>query len=351
MAYTKDSDGTIKDDESGDIIFFSYERFLTDICESNKCFMCGAAPEEKEFNEEHVIPKWILRKCGLFKQTIILPNGVPIRYDKYTVACCKECNSFLGKTIEKPVQKAVDGGLESVNNFVSEGGFWKIYIWLSLIFFKTHLKDSYLRKHLDYRKGNETIASDYDWSLMHHIHCIVRALKTGANIDPMCFGTTIVLPAKEQDNIQSFDYRDVYNANTILLRIGDIAFLSVLDDSCASSYFFSNHLERINAPLSPLQLREVLSHLTLLNKKLKYRPLYFTATDPIENKVLISVRLPDVMGIDECTREELGEILFENIYEYIGKIELQDKSFRAENIKKGAYSFLFDDKGGLIIST
>jgi hypothetical protein len=108
MSFTKDRDGTIKD-ESGNIIFFSYERFLTDICEGDNCFMCGASPKDKEFNEEHVIPKWVLRKYGLFKQAITLPNGVSLRYDKYTVSCCKKCNSYLGATIEEPIRKATEG--------------------------------------------------------------------------------------------------------------------------------------------------------------------------------------------------------------------------------------------------
>ena len=249
--FDKHSDGSLEDSD-GNILFFSLERFNDEICEGGHCFLCGAHPEEKEFSDEHIIPKWVLKLLDLFEEEITLPNGEKIQYSKYTVPCCKECNAFLGKEVEEEIRNAVVGGLESVNQYVRDNGPWKIFLWLALIFFKTHLKDTYLRKHLDHRKGSETIASDYDWGVMHHIHCIVRAIQTGTSIENECFGTTAILPAKVSDLYSNYDYRDTYAANTILLRINDIAFLSVLDDSCAAAHFFSGHFKRITGPLSPM---------------------------------------------------------------------------------------------------
>ena len=338
--YIKHKDGTIEDSE-GNVIFFSLQRFISNICEGNDCFLCGADPESKEFNDEHVIPKWLLRKYDLFDSFITLPNGELLRYDKYTVPCCKECNSFLGSNIEEDIREIVEGGINSVNKFIQVHGPWKIFFWLSLIFLKTHLKDSYLRKHLDRRKGDETIASDYEWELMHHIHCIVRAIKTGVSIENECLGSFCVLPAEVAEHYESYDYRDVYSANTILLRIGDIAFFAVLDDSCAALHFFSKHFKRITAPLSPLQLREVLSHFTLLNYKLKYRPVYFTKVDPNSGEIIIGAELPESMELEEHTCEEFGKIMYACVSDMIEIIENPELSSNIENIKKGRYRFLF----------
>jgi len=307
--------------------------------------MCGASPspKEKEFNEEHIIPKWVLRKLDIYKLSITLPNGAKIRYDQYTVPCCKECNSFLGSEVENDIRAAVNGGLDSVNAYILENGPWKIFLWLSLIFFKTHLKDSYLRKHLDKRKGDESISSDYDWGLLHHIHCMIRAIQTGISISNECLGTTFVLPAKTADHLDTYDYRDVYAANTILLRIDDIAFLAVLDDSCAAMNLFSEHFNRLTGPLSPIQLREVLSHLTLLNYKLKYRPSYHTKLDASTGDLFIAAELPESIELEEHTRDELGEILYANISEYVDKMPSPDINFTKENILNGRYHFLFDE--------
>jgi hypothetical protein len=345
--FLKHRDGSLEDEE-GRVIFFSFDRFVNDICEGDCCFMCGASPKEKEFNEEHVIPKWVLRMLDIYKLQIILPNQASVRYDQYTVPCCKDCNSFLGTNVEEEIRSVIDGGLESVNSYIQENGPWKIFLWLSLIFFKTHLKDSYMRKHLDRRNGEESISSDYDWSLLHHIHCMVRALQNGISIENECLGSLLVLPAKTAEHLDSYDYRDVYAANTILLRINDIAFLAVLDDSCAALNFFSGHFNRLSAPLSPLQLREVLSHLTLLNYKLKYRPSYQTKLDSKTRDFCISANMPEKLELEDHTREELGEILYANVSEYVTKMPCPDIHFTEDNVSKGCYSFLFDENGEFI---
>jgi hypothetical protein len=348
--YIKHGDGSLEDSD-GNIIFYSVERFEEEICEGGHCFLCGAHPDEKEFSDEHIIPKWVLNKLDLFDESITLPNNEKLRYSKYTVPCCKDCNSFLGREIEEEIRNVVVGGLDSVNKYVTDHGPWKIFLWLALIFFKTHLKDTYLRKHLDQRKGEETIASDYNWGVLHHIHCIVRAIQTGAHIENECFGTTAILPAKVSDLYSRYDYRDTYGANTILLRIGDIAFLSVLDDSCAAAHFFSGHFKRITGPLSPIQLREVLSHLTLLNLKLKYRPEYQTKLDPQTGEVSIIATLPDKMELEEHTKEELGEILYSNVSEYAKSMKSPDEEFNESNIRNGNYHFLFDEKGEFVANS
>jgi hypothetical protein len=345
IAFTKLSDGSIVDIE-GDFIFISMDRFISDICEGDSCFLCGKSPKEKEFNDEHIVPKWILRKLGIFKSSITLPNGNRVRYDQYTVPCCVDCNSFLGAEIEQEIQTAIEGGIESIKAYEKENGPWKIFLWLSLIFFKTHLNDSYLPNHLDSRQGNERLSKDYDWGFLHHIHCMVRSIQTGVSINPECLGSVYVLRAKSGDHHELFDYRDTYEANTILIQVGEIAFLAVLDDSGAAAHFYSERMEGITGPLSKLQLREVLSHLTLLNLKLKYRPSYRTEINISTGKISIAAELPDLMELAEHTREEFGHILHSNIFEYIGAMD--DPDFNNKNVLSGKYQVLFDKDGKFI---
>ncbi len=342
--YIKHPDGSLEDN-SGAVLFFSVERFISEICEGEDCFLCGAKKNSKEFNDEHVIPKWILKKCDLYGKSITLPNKEDLRYEKYTVPCCKECNSFLGKNFEEVIQRLLEGGYECINEFVRNKGPWKIFLWLSLIFFKTHLADSYLRKHLDRRKGDEPIGSDYDWGFLHHIHCMIRAIRTEASIAKECLGTFFILPAKVADHLGKFDYRDVYASNTMLLRIDNIAFCAVLDDSCAAFNYFMKYCEKINGALSPLQLREVLAHLTLLNRKLKYRPNFFTRLDTQNGEVAIKANIPETLELEDYTTEEFGEILYTMVSEMIKDIGNPELINNIDNIKKGHYKFLFDKTG------
>lgn len=76
--FYKTEDGSFLDKE-GKVLFFSLDRFKKDICFGNCCFVCGAAPGAKDFNDEHVMPQWILRKYGLYNRNINISNGTGLR--------------------------------------------------------------------------------------------------------------------------------------------------------------------------------------------------------------------------------------------------------------------------------
>ncbi len=86
MPYTIAEDKTIYRDNK--IIFFSLDKFITEIIEGDNCFICGIDKAKSKFNDEHIIPDWILKKLELFSASINLPNGDTYRYDKYKIPCC-----------------------------------------------------------------------------------------------------------------------------------------------------------------------------------------------------------------------------------------------------------------------
>lgn len=221
-------------DATGKIVFYSTERFAKEIAEGHCCFICGAFPDETQFNNEHVIPKWILRRFNLYERSINLPNGTTIQYDQYTVPCCADCNTFLGETFEKPIQQLIDNGTSDIEHYVKSKGPWLIFLWMALIFLKTHLKDRTLRNSLDHREADGKIADLYEWENLHHIHCIVRASYVGCTLNPDTLGSFFVLPVNTQNWGEPFDYRDLYQSKTVLLRLGEVCFIAVLND--ADSY-------------------------------------------------------------------------------------------------------------------
>src|SRR4051812_24674970 len=100
--WTRTADGSIVD-EDGRVIYFSTQRFEQDICLGGCCFICGAQPGSKPFNNEHILPDWLLGEYGLYDRTITLPNAQRMRYGSYTVPCCEDCNTLMGREIEQPV--------------------------------------------------------------------------------------------------------------------------------------------------------------------------------------------------------------------------------------------------------
>ena len=346
--WTKTKDGSFAD-SSGKIVYFSTQRFVNDICLGNCCFICGARPVDKPFNDEHVLPEWLLRRFELFAKTITLPNGSTIRYDRYTVPCCADCNALMGEEIEKPLSEVILGGVDVINAFLRDGGLQRLFVWMGLIFLKTHLKDRSLRFHLDARKGEDKISDLYEWEDLHHIHCLVRCFYTGCAVEAEAAGSFLAISASTKGPQERFDYGDLYLAQAMLLRLDDVAMLAVFNDSGGAMNYFWQKLEKISGPVSDLQLREIMVELAYLNLHLKERPIFHTEIDPVNEACRIVGTRPK-LGLMEMDRRVRGKLLHQAVKHALPHIRSQGKSEREvlEEILAGNLSFLFDDGGEFI---
>lgn len=346
--WIKKPDGSIED-ATGRVIFFSAQRFVDDICLGHCCFICGAKPGSKPFNNEHILPAWLLRHFNLFDRTINLPYDHKVRYGSYTVPCCQDCNSLMGELIETPVSSAIAGGLSAVNLFLEEGGLLKMFVWMGLIYLKTHLKDRAMRIHLDKRKGEEKIADDYNWAHLHHIHSVVRSFYNGCSVEQEALGSFLSVPVTLQGARERFDFSDLYDAQTMVLSVDDCALFAVFDDSGGALSRFFPRLKRITGPLSHIQVREVLAELSFLNLSLKERPTFHTECDMDAKTCRIFATRPqlDLVPVDLRLR---GRLLRHALYNVPDGMQFEgvtrDEALAA--IDAGTMTFLFDDKGNFI---
>src|SRR5262249_18768816 len=157
------------------------ERFVRDVIEGDACFLCGRRRTDLPFNDEHVVPDWILRRFNLHARAVRLPNNTSIRYDQYKVPCCEDCNSDSGRALESPVRDMLSSGYARFVRHVQQGGeeaLHLLYAWLALIFLKTHLRDLALRFVRDRRIASHQIGELYDWDSLHHVHCVSRSVHT-----------------------------------------------------------------------------------------------------------------------------------------------------------------------------
>lgn len=349
--WTKTDDGSVVD-EDGKVIFLSSERFISDICIGDCCFICGAAPHEKPFNNEHILPEWLLRRYDLFDQTIGLPNGVKVRYGQYTVPCCADCNALLGRTIEQPISELTRGGSDAIREFIVRGEALKLIVWLGLIFLKTHLKDRQLRVHLDARKGDRRIADEYDWADLHHIHCVVRSFYTGSNVSQKAVGSFFALAVRTPAAIGRFDFIDLSMAQTMLLRLDDIGLVTVFNDSSGAGTYFSKALAKCNGPVSDLQLREIAAELAFLNLHIKDRPQFRTYFD-LENEKHWIVAVRPQLELVELNRAIRGGLLHQVLQPALPRIQKPGLTQEQilEEVMSGRLSLLFDDNGQFICNS
>lgn len=345
--YTMTSDGSVIDN-NGKVIFFSLERFVKDICEGDCCFICGTTPAETQFNDEHILPEWILKKYNLHSKTINLPNKTSFKYAQYKIPCCTDCNSLMGKVFEKPIRELVQKGYQSFTEHIEKNGFEFLLNWLSIIFSKTHLKDKNLRINRDIREKSGYIADNYDWEELHHIHCLARSFYTKCKLDIKVQGTLYILPAQVSDEFEAFDYLDLYAAKTMLLRLGDIAFIHVLDDSCAVMNLYFDTLKKFTRPLSHLQLRELTATFAQANMDLNERPNFYSEFNKDSNFCTINANIPNHFNFSSFDPEKYGLLMSFCFNDYIQALPYPERNVIESHIKKGNYSFLFDENGDLI---
>jgi hypothetical protein len=348
--WIREPDDTVRD-QAGAVVYFSLERFARDICLGDCCFVCGAAPGSVPFNDEHVIPRWLLRRYDLFASSIRLPNNTNVRYDRYTVPCCTACNSLMGRAIEEPVRALVEGGFDAVQAHQKQHGILLFYVWMGLIFLKTHLKDRKLRAHLDARKGVTPIAEElqYDWHGLHYLHTLVRCFATGAGIHESALGSFVAICVQDEGPRNGFDFGDLYAAQSVMLRMSEFAFLAAFNDGGASAQFLKQKLERITGPVSGVQLRELAAELAFLNAHLKEHSELRSSFDlqdethHIEGKPV----WPELIALDYTIRGKLMHYLFRSTLPM-----MKSHTFSADELETqmlaGRLTFLFDENSKFI---
>lgn len=333
---------------NGRIIFYELSHFIKDIVNGGCCFICGAAPETKEFNDEHIIPDWILRKYELHDKKIVLPNLTKISYNKYKVPCCKECNSALGKEFEEPISELFSKTYEEISNelMTSKEKMDLLFRWLCLIYFKTHLKDKSLRENQDRRKADIKIGDNHWWEDFHHIHCIVRSYYTGAQLNEDVYGSVymnnILLDTHDLDD--QFDYIDNPITKGVLLQLGDFCIASILNDSCSAISMYRSQIFDIKGAISINQFYEIFSHMNYISLHLKERPIFQSSINNITGYTIVGKKPEKLELIDlEDRIGTHGNFLKIYVERSIGNIENRDTVLK--DIEEGNGTFLWDENG------
>jgi hypothetical protein len=101
-------------------------------------------------------------------------------------------------------------------------------------------------------------------------------------------------------------------------------------------------LEKIGGPLSPLQLRELATHMAAINIHIEERPKFGSSVNALTGEYSIGAERPNEIKMTEWKSEILGLMMHHicgpAMLEYANKAQI------LENIKTGKYSFLFNDK-------
>lgn len=334
-------DGTILSTD-GKELFLGLDRFKALVKDRKRCFLCGAHEGETPFSDEHVIPAWVQRSFGLASKSIRLSNGTRFRYSAYTIRCCKKCNTFLGDTFETPISAAFRTGPDRFLEWYAEESF-RVFIWINLVYLKVHLKDNELRLERHHAADDTRIGDLYDWSNLHHCHAMVRAARFGFAIDvDTTLGSMFCLRLGEWAREQPYDYNDHLPTHTIMLRLGEIAFICALDDACGVFQGLMPKIEKLPPDLNPFQLLEILTEFQFVNAHLKHRPRFVTRVSIDTGEVTIAGNLPELFDLTELDFSIRGDLMVRNIFGSFPKFSMPglSPSETIERMKEGNVTFL-----------
>jgi hypothetical protein len=337
-AYGVHKDGTIYGPD-GKVLHFSTQRFVDEVVKAGHCFICGRAQSaEVPFNDEHIVPKWVLRRFGLFDKRVELPNGATVPYRSYTVPCCVECNSELGEKVETPVSNLLSGTHEELMARVDEQSMKLVHCWMALLFLKMLLKDMSYRWHLDRREGDMKIGDHHYWEGFHHIQCLARTPVIGAELDLDACGTIFFRQALTAEGAEGgYDYGDHTMGRTVFVRVGDTYVFTVLNDAGMTQQIVAEFFDKVGL-LAPPQARELHTYLAYMSLRLSKRPSFSTRMNPQNGNLQVVSEAPKTYTVTEGNQELFGHMLHFALSGYLDGAESQV----IERVKAGQWSCVFD---------
>jgi hypothetical protein len=274
---------------NGRIYHYGWTRFVDEVCTGGHCFICGRTYDASAFNDEHVVPDWLLTRFRLHNSRLTLPNGTQRPYGQHKIPCCIDCNSLLGREIEQHIAMITGGDYSAFAAAIA----WEYQFlpeqWLALVFLKLHLMDGRLRRTRDRRlKDDATISEGRIWEHFHHLHALVRSIHTGATVGPRVLGTLITFPIEDPAGEKHFDLLTFTEDFTLYVRVGQIGMIHVIDDGGGVAEIMRDLRVRIgDGPFSPAQARELAARTAYGNRILLGRPSFFTQVSGDRSTIII----------------------------------------------------------------
>ena len=329
-------DGTLYGPD-GKVVHFSVQRFRRDVVEGGCCFMCGRAESEQvPFNDEHIIPQWILRRYRMYDQQIQLPNGGSVKYSRYKVQCCAECNWDLGKKVEDKTIALLDGSFNDVMARMTRESRELLYCWCALLFLKVHLKDLELRWHPDRRKGDQVIGDAFSWSSMHHIQSLARCPLVGAKLGFGGMGTLFMKRAAVDAAGENYDQGDFSFAYTTMVQINEVAIFAVLNDCQMCERVTRERFDKLGT-LSRIQFREMGAFLGYTNLRIEESPKFMTSYARAAGELTVEAEVPQQFRVQGFVPDNFGKM-----FEFATRDAPLTPEQRAQ-VRSGLYSYTFDE--------
>ena len=252
-----------------------YNPFTSMQFDTSHCFLCGRLLDESTRTDEHVFPKWLQQRYGLWNQRMTLLNRTTIPYKQMTVPCCTSCNKGPLSALEKEFSSAVASGYESFCSIPKI----RVFQWLSKIMYGTVFKEMGLR-HDRASNSPDTILSPDAVESRKMLHVFLQSVRLDFEwgVQPW---SLFMFKLKRNESMPRFNYRDHPGTLCCAIQMDDIAVIGTLQDNATQESLFAKYMGKFSGHvLHPMQFAELVIKVFYKASLLTRTPKYVTAVPP-----------------------------------------------------------------------
>lgn len=270
----------------------------------DRCFVCDELLVEQNRTEEHVYPKWLQRKFDLYNQKISLINGTLINYRNLKVPCCKRCNEKMSRKIEKPMERAVEGGYEEFLKLDRD----IIFQWLNKLSYGMLYKEAMLFADRKNAKSNFIMPHEI-LNELHMKYVFLLGIIQDTKYTNVPY-SLLIFKIKQNGKNNYWGY-DSFTSPVFCMMLGEIGIIANLQDNKYNEVFFMEHKamkELLDKELHVMQYREVCARFFYKSSLFFRNPSYIMIMDEDTPKEIISNDISG-WGYEEWNQKEYAKIL------------------------------------------
>jgi len=287
-------------EENRELYNFETERSFS----MDRCFVCDEVLTDENRTEEHIYPKWLQRKFNLYNQKISLLNGTFIQYRNLKVPCCKKCNETMSERIEKPMERAVDGGYESFK--ILDRNI--IFQWLNKLSYGMLYKEAMLLRE----RGKEEAGYVMPHEILNELHMkhifLVSIIKNTEFVESPY--SLLIFKIKPDKKTPYWGF-DGFLVPVFCMNLNDIGIITHLQDNKFNEEFFREHdfmNDLLQRELHVMQFREVCARFLYKSSLFVRNPYYIMIMDTDAPKQIISQEMSGI-GYSEWSQETYAKVL------------------------------------------
>ena len=221
----------------------------------NHCFLCGIKLNKANRTDEHVFPKWLLRKFSLWNKNLFLLNKTPIKYRQLTIPCCNNCNNTYLSKLESKIDSALKKGVETFKKLSRK----TIYFWLCKILYAILFKELFLYRNRKRMTRTKIIPKTFVWNAYQILHNFLQGIRKPLKYKyTKPFSIFVFKLQTHKNNDLNFDFIDSIITKSIALRLGNIGIIASLTEGGVIEQLYRGDFKKFHKiKLHPMQFNEL----------------------------------------------------------------------------------------------